>query len=139
MAANIITKKEYGQMSEAYLGEIRMFAGNYAPDGWAVCNGQTTFALPDLQGRLPIHTSPQYFLGRKGGSETVSLTLAELPAHTHPVGANSIANDAIYSSPENNVWGITSFGGYQTNTASDIVQIFKSANNKNWEMDLQLI
>ena len=73
-------------MSEAYLGEIRMFAGNYAPDGWAVCNGQTTFALPDLQGRLPIHTSPQYFLGRKGGSETVSLTLAELPAHTHPVG-----------------------------------------------------
>ncbi|WP_315370834.1 tail fiber protein [Paenibacillus xylanexedens] len=50
-------------MSETYLGEIRMFAGNFAPCRWALCNGQTTFALPDLQGRVAVH--PNHTVGKK--------------------------------------------------------------------------
>jgi len=93
-------------MSDPYIGEIRMFGGNYAPLGWMFCNGQTlaiseyealygligttyggdgqsTFRLPDLQGRLPIHRSPSYPLGQSAGVESVSLTVAQIPAHTH--------------------------------------------------------
>ncbi|WP_431027703.1 phage tail protein [Lysinibacillus sp. LZ02] len=131
-------------MADAYIGEIRMFSGNYAPVGWALCNGQvllingnealysligtmyggdgrTTFALPDLRGRIPIHKSQQYALGSVGGTERVTLTQAELPAHTHTVRANANQNDAINSSPASGVWGYTSFTSYQTNTASGIV------------------
>jgi microcystin-dependent protein len=98
-------------MSEPFLGEIRMFAGNFAPRGWAFCDGQllavsqndalfslygtiyggdgrTTFGLPDLRGRIPIHAgqgpglSPRS-LGAKSGSETVIPTTDQLPAHSH--------------------------------------------------------
>jgi microcystin-dependent protein len=98
-------------MSAPYLGEIRMFAGNFNPRGWALCsgqllsiqqntalfailgttfggNGQTNFALPDLQGRAPIGfgnglgLSP-YALGQEGGSEGVTLNSSQIPAHTH--------------------------------------------------------
>ncbi|HZG13948.1 MAG TPA: tail fiber protein [Candidatus Bathyarchaeia archaeon] len=123
---------------ESYLGEIRMFAGNYAPEGWALCNGQilsiaeneplfillgttyggdgeTTFALPDLRGRIPIHlgvnpkTGTNYSLGQMGGTETVTLTTDQLPVHTHvplaasvgtavsPGGAYWAGNLSIYS------------------------------------------
>jgi microcystin-dependent protein len=98
-------------MAQPYIGEIRMFAGNFAPAGWALCNGQllpisendalftligttyggdgqTTFALPDLRGRLPVHqgTGPglgSYILGETGGAELVTLTVNQLPAHNH--------------------------------------------------------
>ena len=98
-------------MSEPFLGEIILFAGNFAPRGWAFCNGQilsiaqntalfsilgttyggngvTTFALPDLRGRVPVHPGQgpglsQYDLGQVGGSETVTLSVNELPQHTH--------------------------------------------------------
>src|SRR3954469_26017647 len=99
-------------MSEPFLGEIRMFGGNFAPRGWALCNGQllaistntalfsilgttyggngqTTFGLPDLRGRVPLHQgqgqglSP-YNLGEVGGSETVTLLTPQMPAHNHP-------------------------------------------------------
>ncbi|MFJ7951947.1 phage tail protein [Lysinibacillus sp. NPDC096418] len=133
-------------MSEAYLGEVRMFSGNYAPVGWALCNGQTlsisenealfaligttyggdgqtTFALPDLQGRIPIHKSPQYALGSKGGTETVTLTQAQLPAHTHLLNANNNPNDASQSPPTNHVWGVSDLDNYQTDAASNIVQM----------------
>jgi microcystin-dependent protein len=89
-----------------YIGEIRMFAGNYAPDGWAICNGQllsisansalfsvigtnyggngtTTFALPDLRGRAPIHQGNGHTLGQQGGTEQVTLTSTQIPSHTH--------------------------------------------------------
>ena len=98
-------------MSEPFVGEIRMFAGNFAPRGWAFCDGQllavkqndalfsllgtiyggdgrTTFGLPDLRGRIPIHAgtgpglSPRR-LGLKAGAEKVTLTVNELPSHTH--------------------------------------------------------
>ncbi len=96
---------------EPFIGMIMLFAGNFAPKGWAFCNGQllsiaqnsalfsilgttyggdgkTTFALPDLRGRAPIHWGQgpglrNYQLGEHGGAETVSLTAANLPPHTH--------------------------------------------------------
>ncbi len=98
-------------MSEPYVGEIRMFAGNFAPIGWAFCDGQplpisendtlfqligttyggdgeTTFNLPDLRGRIPIHVGSGSGLtlrqlGQQGGQENVTLTTANLPSHSH--------------------------------------------------------
>lgn len=112
-------------MSDQYVGEIRMFAGNYAPQGWALCNGQllnisqyevlyvligttyggdgrTTFALPDLRGRVPIHNNNAMPLGSLGGTEKVTLTTQQLPAHTHIASATTITGDV--SSPANGVW-----------------------------------
>jgi microcystin-dependent protein len=93
-------------MSEPFVGEIRLFAGNFAPVDWAFCdgtslaiaqnealfdligttyggNGTTTFNLPDLRGRVPIHQGAGYVLGQSGGAETVTVTAAEAPVHTH--------------------------------------------------------
>ncbi|MFB4330057.1 phage tail protein [Paenibacillus sp. CR_12] len=117
-------------MSESYLGEIRMFAGNFAPQGWALCNGQllsisenealfallgttyggdgqTTFALPDLQGRIPIHKNVAHPVGEKGGTESVTLTLNQMPQHTHIPHANGQTN-AVGGTPQNSIWGQTS-------------------------------
>jgi microcystin-dependent protein len=107
-------------MSEQYLGEIRMFAGNFAINGWAMCNGQImsiaqytalfsilgttyggngtqTFALPDLRGRVAIHQGTglglsTYVTGEQVGTETVTLTAGQMAAHTHPVNANTGGN-----------------------------------------------
>lgn len=109
-------------MSEPFVGEIRMFAGNFAPVGWSFCDGQllavssndalfsllgtiyggdgrTTFGLPDLRGRLPIHagTGPGLSarkLGAKVGTEKVTLTVNELPSHTHQFKAVTEAGSA---------------------------------------------
>ena len=112
-------------MSEPFVGEIRMFAGNFAPQGWAFCDGQllavsqndalfsllgtiyggdgrTTFGLPDMRGRLPMHAgtgpglSPRR-LGAKFGAENVTLTVNQMPSHTHSVGGNNVAGSS--SSP----------------------------------------
>ncbi|EEF62890.1 phage tail protein [Pedosphaera parvula] len=100
-----------------YVGEIRIFAGNFAPKNWALCNGQilaissntalfsiigtyyggngtSTFALPNLQGRVPLSQGQgpglsDYFIGESGGVETVTLTTLQMPPHTHPVNCNS--------------------------------------------------
>ncbi|MGE7113763.1 phage tail protein [Lysinibacillus sp. NPDC047702] len=125
-------------MSESYLGEIRMFAGNFAPQGWALCNGQilsisenealfallgttyggdgrTTFGLPDLMGRVPIHVSPQYSLGAVGGTETVTLTANQIPNHTHAVQATTAVGDT--PSPSNVLWAETSgYSNYSNDT-----------------------
>lgn len=105
-------------MSEPFVGEIRMFAGNFAPRGWAFCDGQllsvsqndalfsllgtvyggdgsTTFGLPDCRGRIPLHAgdgpglSPRR-LGAKGGAERVTLTVNQLPTHAHGVNATPV-------------------------------------------------
>lgn len=110
-------------MSEPFVGEIRMFAGNFAPRGWAFCDGQllavsqndalfsllgtiyggdgrTTFGLPDLRGRIPIHAgtgpglSPRR-LGAKAGEEKVTLTVNQLPSHGHPMRASSNTANAL--------------------------------------------
>jgi microcystin-dependent protein len=104
-------------MSSPYIGEIRIFAGTFAPVGWATCDGQllaisqndalytligttyggdgqTTFALPDLRGRIPVHQGQggglsNYVLGQNGGVESVTLTANTLPIHTHAASAAS--------------------------------------------------
>ena len=105
-------------MAQPYIGEIRMFAGNFAPAGWAFCHGQLlpivendtlfvvlgttyggdgqeTFALPNLQGRVPIHQGAGYVVGEAGGVETVTLTTNQIPQHTHPMTASTDQNNTI--------------------------------------------
>jgi len=102
-------------MAEPYLGEIKLFAGNFAPLGWATCDGQqlqiadfsalfnllgtmyggdgvNTFNLPDLRGRVPLHLGNGYIQGSPGGTEIIILTTAQLPAHSHQLTASSAAN-----------------------------------------------
>ncbi len=111
-------------MSQPYVGEIRMFAGNFAPVGWMFCegqllpisenetlfnligttyggDGQSTFALPDLRGRLPVHMGSGFILAQTGGAETVTLTTNQLPAHTHALVASS--NNATAANAGGNV------------------------------------
>ena len=98
-------------MAQPYVGEIRMFAGNFAPVGWMFCegqllpisenetlfqligttyggDGQSTFALPDLRGRIPIHQGNGFILAEQGGAEEITLTVNQIPAHTHPLLAS---------------------------------------------------
>jgi len=112
-------------MSEQFLSEIRIFSFNFPPRNWAQCNGQslstqqnqalfallgttyggngqTTFALPNLQGRVPFHMSSYHILGQQGGEITHTLTLSEMPQHQHVAGASSAA--ATASSPVGDVW-----------------------------------
>jgi microcystin-dependent protein len=123
-------------MASPYIGEIRMFGGNFAPNGWAFCDGQLipiaendalftligttyggdgeeTFALPDLRGRFPIHQgqgpglSNNYILGENGGVEQVTLTLNQIPVHTHtPLASSSGGSD----NPENSFWAHSILG-----------------------------
>jgi microcystin-dependent protein len=113
-------------MSEPYLGEIRMFAGNFAPSGWNFCDGSvvpisfndalysllgttyggdgvTTFALPDLRGRVPIHQGNSSVIGRSFGEETHTLQVNEIPSHNHSATASTSADSvspsgAVYAS-----------------------------------------
>ena len=105
-------------MSEPFLAEIRIVGFNFAPRGWAFCDGQilpinqnqslysllgttyggdgrTSFALPDLRSRTPIHVSDSHRLGQKSGEETVTLTAAEIPAHTHTLKGSSTQGDVV--------------------------------------------
>jgi len=111
-------------MAQPYVGEIRIFAGNFAPAGWMFCegqllpisenetlfnligttyggDGQSTFALPDLRGRLPIHLGNGFILAETGGVEEVTLTVNQIPAHSHALLAT--AAGAGSSSPNGNV------------------------------------
>jgi microcystin-dependent protein len=106
-------------MSNPFIGEIRIFAGNFAPAGWAFCDGtpmaisendalfnligttyggdgQSTFNLPDLRGRLPMHQGNGYILGEAAGTESVTLTVQQIPAHSHPL----LASGDLGSSPD---------------------------------------
>ncbi|HEV2502701.1 MAG TPA: tail fiber protein [Mesorhizobium sp.] len=93
-------------MAQPYVGEVRMFAGNFAPVGWMFCegqllpisenetlfnligttyggDGQSTFALPDLRGRVPLHQGNSFILAETGGAEEIILTINQIPAHSH--------------------------------------------------------
>jgi microcystin-dependent protein len=109
-------------MAQPYVGEIRMFAGNFAPAGWMFCegqllpiseyetlfnligttyggDGQSTFALPDLRGRIPLHFGNGFTLAETGGVEEVTLTVSQIPAHSHALVATT--NNADSNSPNN--------------------------------------
>lgn len=111
-------------MSEPFLGEIRIVGFDFAPRGWAMCDGQilpinqnqslysilgttyggdgrTTFALPDLRGRTPMHVGPGDPLGERSGEETHTLSANEMPQHTHAAKASGEAGDQII--PTDNV------------------------------------
>src|SRR5579864_7252262 len=114
-------------MSQPFIGEIRMFGGNFAPVGWAFCNGaiipisqndalfnligttyggdgQSTFALPDLQSRLPVHVGPGFALGQTGGAESVTLTTSQIPSHSHVPQVNSGLGNS--GNPNGGVWAV---------------------------------
>lgn len=122
-------------MAEPLLSEIRIFSFNFAPKGWAQCNGQllpinqnqalfsllgttfggdgrVNFGLPELRGRVPMHVGDGLNLGDKAGEENHTLNVNEMPAHTHQVRAS--ANGPSVSSPSNNFWasntGFTPYG-----------------------------
>lgn len=120
-------------MSSPFIGEIRMFAGNFAPVGWAFCDGslipisendalfnligttyggdgQNVFALPDLRSRVPVHAGPSFALGQAGGAETVTLTTSQIPAHNHTPACFSNTGGGGLNAPQNGVWA-TSTGG----------------------------
>jgi microcystin-dependent protein len=111
-------------MAQPYVGEIRIFAGNFAPAGWQFCegqllpisenetlfnligttyggDGQETFALPDLRGRLPVHFGNGFTLAETGGVEEITLTVSQIPAHSHALLASASPGNA--SSPNNNL------------------------------------
>ena len=125
-------------MSSPFIGEIRMFAGNFAPAGWAFCNGalipisendalfnligttyggdgQSTFALPNLQSRVPVHVGPGFALGQSGGTESVTLTTSQIPAHSHVPQA--FATGGNQNSPANGVWALSASGTLYGDTA----------------------
>jgi len=104
-------------VSEPFLSEIKIMSFNFAPKGWAMCNGQflpinqnqplfallgttyggngqTTFALPDLRGDVPIHVGQGHTLGEKGGEQAHTLTQSELPAHVHDFSSNTAVASA---------------------------------------------
>ncbi len=110
-------------MAQPYVGEIRMFAGNFAPAGWMFCEGQllpisenetlfnligttyggdgeSTFALPDLRGRIPLHQGSGSTLAETGGAEEITLTQAQMPTHSHPFLATTAP--ASTNAPVNN-------------------------------------
>jgi microcystin-dependent protein len=112
-------------MSEPFLSEIKIVAFTFAPRGWALCDGQllpinqnqslfsllgtmyggdgrTTFALPELRGRTPIHFGNNHPQGQRSGEESHTLTVAEMPAHTHQ--ARATEEQANTNDPANNIW-----------------------------------
>lgn len=136
-------------MPQPYVGEIRMFGGNFAPAGWAFCegqlmaiseneplffligttyggDGQETFGIPDLRGRVPLHQGTSqgttYQLGEQGGVETVTLQVGQIPNHTHLLSAVAVQGDQV--SPNNtlpaNSFNVTPYVNEQPNNTMSV-------------------
>jgi microcystin-dependent protein len=133
-------------MASPYVGEIRLFAGSFAPSGWMTCDGQLlpisqydtlfnligttyggdgqqTFALPNLSARLPIHMgnnrTSTYTIGESGGVDAVTLTTNQMPAHSHPLVATTNAGNA--TSPRNAIFAASSANQFAAAPASSPV------------------
>ncbi|HZE62653.1 MAG TPA: tail fiber protein [Pyrinomonadaceae bacterium] len=130
-------------MGEPYIGEIRIFAGNFAPAGWMFCegqllpisenetlfqligttyggDGQSTFALPDLRGRLPVHMGNGFIIGEAAGVEEVTLTTQQMTGHTHPLLC-AASGGTPNSNPQGGMWAATDQTQYST--AASTVQM----------------
>lgn len=126
-------------MAQPYVGEIRMFAGNFAPVGWMFCDGQllpisenetlfqligttyggdgeSTFALPNLQSRVPTHQGNGMVLAESAGVEEVTLTVNQIPAHSHPLLCSS--GTASVSDPTNSVPAVSTAQAYYNSPAN---------------------
>ncbi len=141
-------------MGSPYVGEIRMFAGNFPPAGWMFCegqllpiseyevlfnligttyggDGQNTFALPDLRGRLPVHMGSGFTLAQQGGLEDVTLTVSQIPAHTHvPQADSGIGSQAT---PAGNAWANSAnfpYSGNAPTAAMDAQAIVSSGGSQ---------
>jgi len=135
-------------MAQPYVGEIRMFGGNFAPAGWMFCEGQlvpisenetlfnligttyggdgeSTFALPDLRGRVPIHWGNGFILAETGGVEEVTLSVNQIPTHSHPMLASSSIGSL--PTPQSNVLGkltnIDLYSGFATDASMSPVAV----------------
>ena len=130
-------------MSSPFVGEIRMFAGNFAPAGWAFCNGallaiadnetlfnligttyggdgQNNFALPNLQSRVPVHVGPGFALAQAAGAESVTLTISTIPAHSHVPQCFNAPAGGGQDTPQNGVWATSTTGGVYSDQAPGV-------------------
>ena len=131
-------------MAQPYVGEIRMFAGNFAPAGWVFCEGQlmpisenetlfnligttyggdgeSTFAVPDMRGRIPLHNGNGFILAQTGGAEEVALTVNQIPSHSHSfVATTDIANTG---NPADAILSTTTTGSKIYSTANPTVAL----------------
>lgn len=132
-------------MGIPYVGEIRMFAGNFPPAGWMFCSGQllpisenetlfqligttyggdgeSTFALPNMQGRVPIHQGNGFVLAESGGVESVTLTVSQIPSHSHPFLCNDSSGGS--TSPSGSVLGRNaSADAYTSDTSGGLIAL----------------
>jgi microcystin-dependent protein len=136
-------------MADPFVAEIRIFPFTFAPRGWAFCNGQllpisqntalfsllgtyyggngqSNFALPNLQGSVPVHQGQgnglsSYDLGQQGGSETITLIQSEIPVHTHTLSGQTNLGDAPIPAPDRSLARYAN--AYQTNTNANLVQL----------------
>jgi microcystin-dependent protein len=145
-------------MSQPYVGEIRMFGGNFAPAGWMFCegqllpisefetlfnligttyggDGQSTFALPDLRGRVPIHMGSGSIIGQPGGVENVTLTVNQIPSHGHGLlattGGSVLApSGALPATASGGVSGLQTYGPPPSNTTLNARSIQNSGGSQ---------
>lgn len=122
-------------MAEPFLSEIRLMSFVFAPKGWALCNGQllpinqnqalfsllgttfggdgrVNFALPDMRGRVPMHVGSGHTLGERGGEQAHTLSIGELPAHTHVLSATSKVGDVTPAMPVGNLFAVPALPFY---------------------------
>ncbi len=138
-------------MAQPYVGEIRIFAGNFAPAGWMFCegqllpiseyetlfnligttyggDGQSTFALPDMRGRIPLHFGNSYTLAETGGVEEVTLTSSQIPAHSH----------AFLASQDGGSQPNAGSGGYLL-ASSNVVKVYAAGTTTTANFDAQSV
>jgi microcystin-dependent protein len=141
---------------EPFIGQIMMVGFNFAPEGWAKCDGQllsinqnqalfsllgtqyggdgeTTFGLPDLRGRVPMHAGngpgiPNHPIGQKAGEETTTLSLAQIPAHNHPVDITTSSAEGDTALPGGHSLAKSGSGGYTTQATDTLLGGATSAN-----------
>jgi microcystin-dependent protein len=133
-------------MAEPFLSEIRLMSFNFAPKGWAMCNGQllpinqnqglfsllgttfggdgrVTFGLPNYQGRTPIHVGSGHTLGEQGGQQAHTLSIAELPTHTHVYNATTATSPPNTNLPSNNFLANSAPAEFYNSTAGGLVAL----------------